>query len=198
MPEVPGDPARSYTPEQERTLSVRLKTLLEAIYHGKLSAVSFTVALLQNWHHMLFEGIKDHAGRLRSRNFGDDPVFGLNRGLPRAKVPQAMEAYAVGVRRRLRALADIDRGELRYFEAALHVCLWSQAEFIRIHPFMDGSGRLGRVITPHLMVQTRVPIICSKRPKKEYFDALNEYHARGELRPLVDLYMQEFSEQSRG
>jgi hypothetical protein len=61
------------------------------------------------------------------------------------------------------------------------------AAFERIHPFLDGNGRVGRLLTNLILVRLGYPpAIIQKRERERYLDALN--HAdRGDPGPLGEL-----------
>ena len=48
-------------------------------------------------------------------------------------------------------------------------------EFVRIHPFDDGNGRIARLLTNYiLMKDDYLPLIILSSDKKNYLDALNQ------------------------
>lgn len=66
--------------------------------------------------------------------------------------------------------------------------------FLRIHPFWDGNGRIARLIANVSVIRAGYPpIIIPKEHRREYIDALSEYHlsvgtvaGRGDLLPEID------------
>ena len=61
------------------------------------------------------------------------------------------------------------------------------AEFIRIHPFDDGNGRVGRLITSYLCLQAGFPVsIIPVSVRDSYLQALNAAD-QGDLTPLRNL-----------
>ncbi len=79
-------------------------------------------------------------------------------------------------------------------EARFHI------RYIRIHPFEDGNGRTGRILTNYnLCNQNKAPIIISSRERKKYFSFINkndadslalffEKKSKEELEVMLDLY----------
>ena len=53
-------------------------------------------------------------------------------------------------------------------------------KFERIHPFMDGNGRTGRMIMNFILLKNRLPpTIIRKKTRKEYLEALRESDTSG-------------------
>jgi len=64
----------------------------------------------------------------------------------------------------------------------------SHAEFERIHPFLDGNGRAGRLVTNLVLVRLgRPPIIIEKRDRSRYLAALRKAD-RGDDGALSELF----------
>jgi Fic family protein len=62
------------------------------------------------------------------------------------------------------------------------------AQFERIHPFLDGNGRAGRLVTNLVLVRLGYPpAIVYKRERPRYLDALNKAD-RGDAGPLGELF----------
>lgn len=81
--------------------------------------------------------------------------------------------------------------ELNPIEAAA----WVHAEFVRIHPFVDGNGRTSRLIMNYrLMENGFLPISIDKNERLEYFNRLEEYAVNGNLTPFAD-FIAELEEQ---
>lgn len=70
----------------------------------------------------------------------------------------------------------------------VELAAWTHAEFVRIHPFIDGNGRASRLIMNYqLMINGFLPISIAKENRLEYYNALEAYAAKGDLTPFTDL-----------
>lgn len=79
-------------------------------------------------------------------------------------------------------------------EARFHI------KFIRIHPFEDGNGRTGRILTSYnLCKANKAPIIINSKERKKYFEYINnnnidgltkffERKSKEELEVMLELY----------
>ena len=69
----------------------------------------------------------------------------------------------------------------------IELAAWAHAEFVKIHPFVDGNGRTSRLIMNYqLMVHGFLPISIAKESRLDYFEALENYAVEADLKPFVD------------
>jgi Fic family protein len=58
-------------------------------------------------------------------------------------------------------------------------------EFESIHPFVDGNGRIGRVLINYLLIREGyVPINIAFVDRSRYYDAFSEYHRRQNIKTM--------------
>lgn len=77
----------------------------------------------------------------------------------------------------------------------IELAAWTHAEFVRIHPFVDGNGRTSRLIMNYqLMSNEFLPVSVNKEDRLEYFSYLEEYAVNGNLVPFAD-FIAELEEQ---
>ena len=70
----------------------------------------------------------------------------------------------------------------------IELAAWTHAEFVRIHPFIDGNGRTSRLIMNYqLMINGFLPVSIAKESRLEYYNALEEYAVNGNLEPFSEL-----------
>ncbi len=69
----------------------------------------------------------------------------------------------------------------------IELAAWTHAEFVRIHPYIDGNGRTSRLIMNYqLLVHGYLPISVAKENRLDYYNALEKYAAGGDLTPFAD------------
>lgn len=76
----------------------------------------------------------------------------------------------------------------RGFDNAIELAAWTHAEFVRIHPFVDGNGRTSRMIMNYqLMLAEFLPVSIAKEDRLAYYEALEAYAVRGDLGPFAEM-----------
>ena len=69
----------------------------------------------------------------------------------------------------------------------IELAAWTHAEFVRIHPFVDGNGRTSRLLMNYqLMINGYLPVSVDKEDRLDYYNALEQYAAHGKLEPFAD------------
>ena len=51
--------------------------------------------------------------------------------------------------------------------ASLDLCAWAHAEWVRIHPFANGNGRIARLLANSLSMRYEIPPFVRLRPRPE-------------------------------
>ena len=69
----------------------------------------------------------------------------------------------------------------------IELAAWTHAEFVRIHPFIDGNGRTSRLLMNYqLMSRGFLPISVDKEKRLDYYNALEKYAVKKDLQPFID------------
>ena len=72
-------------------------------------------------------------------------------------------------------------------EGALTAVAYFHAKFENIHPFADGNGRTGRLLMNYFLVRHgHPPIVIHEEDRKGYYEALEAWDSRQELKPLCE------------
>lgn len=141
----------------------------------------FTGGDLCAWHQRWLGGIYDWAGRYRQVNMSKD-------GFPFAAarlVPGLMAEYSRTVLAAHTPCVDMD--DARLVQALAH----THAEFILIHPFREGNGRLGRLLNTMMALQAGLPLLdfdgIRGAAKQRYIAAIHAAQANDYL-PLEKVF----------
>ena len=134
-----------------------------------------SVELILKLHKTLLSNIRDEiAGKFRS-------------GKEWVRVGTHIGANPEFVDGLMQELVDKYNNSDDYF---LEKIAFFHAEFENIHPFADGNGRIGRLITNEQLDMLGLPpiIIPNKSKNEEYYPALEEYIKTGKINRLMELF----------
>ena len=131
---------------------------------------------LRDWHRRWLGPIYEWAGNYRTVTMSRD-------GFPFAAVPQLPKLMQSFDQRYLQIYTScngMNKDELINAMARCHV------EFIIIHPFRDGNGRLGRLLATVMALQAGMPVLDFEpieKDKGRYIEAIHTGHA-GDDEPM--------------
>lgn len=141
----------------------------------------FTDNDLCTWHRRWLGGLYDWAGRHRQVNMSKD-------GFPFAAarlVPDLMTDYSRTVLAAHTPCAHMDDARLLQALARTH------AEFILIHPFREGNGRLARLLNTMMALQAGLPLLdfdgIRGAAKRRYIAAIHAAQVN-DYRPLEEVF----------
>lgn len=70
----------------------------------------------------------------------------------------------------------------------IELAAWTHAEFVRIHPFLDGNGRTSRLLMNYqLMAKGFLPVSIAKEDRLAYYNVLDQYAAYGRLDDFAEM-----------
>jgi Fic family protein len=70
----------------------------------------------------------------------------------------------------------------------IELATYTHAEFVRIHPFSDGNGRVSRIIMNYQLIKNNfLPISIKTKDKSIYYDVLEEYAINNNINPFVEM-----------
>jgi Fic family protein len=123
------------------------------------SKVSITQDVIQRLHEVVTKGLLEDAGKYRNTNVR---ITGSSTTPPDfSKIVKIMDEF----------IKDIKEFNIHPLKKAAFI----HYELARIHPFVDGNGRVARLLTNlYLMEQGYPPIILKKTERQLYYKALNK------------------------
>jgi Fic family protein len=195
---IDDDPIRKYTDVESSRLTKNILALSERIRSDDCKTKSYSTNLICSWHRQLFDGVRDHAGRHRNKDYGEDRLtFGPNRSTARADVPAELDRYALVCRNLISELNERMDNTLpaEFVGEVIKAALYLHAELIRIHPFRDGNGRIGRLLMTFILAKFDIPPLVIEAPRQEYIDCINHYYQQKDIEPLYNLSLRIYNNQ---
>ena len=126
--------------------------------------------IIQEIHELVTKGIIEESGKYRTENIR---ITGSKTTPPSySKIVKLMEEY----------ISNIKELKVPPIKKAAYI----HHELVRIHPFIDGNGRVGRLITNlYLMKIGYPPIVLKKEERRKYYQVLQKADD-GDLSPLTN------------
>ena len=144
-----------------------LQRLYEEVLVKHLPNRVLTVEDLKTWHRRWLGNVFEWAGQERSVNMGKDGfMFAAS-----AQIPRLLADFERSCLARWTPCHDMDTDALVDAIAITHV------EFILIHPFREGNGRLSRLLADVMAVQSgRLPLDYStwNTDRPAYYQAIHQ------------------------
>lgn len=136
---------------------------------------SFSGWQIRNIHQLVLQGIDNHnAGKWRDINV---TVAGAQHTPPNhTKLPELVDAFVEWYNGPAQQLHPVERAALVH------------ADFVGIHPFVDGNGRTSRLLMNlELMKAGYPPCIITVENRLAYYQALDDLHSKGEQQGFIEL-----------
>jgi cell filamentation protein len=117
--------------------------LYEYVFDAGKSYEALNFQIIQNWHRLWLGNIYDWAGELRMVNMskGGFPFTGATH------IPKLIQSFEQGYLSKFSDLGNYSE------EALVHFLTESHIEFILIHPFREGNGRISRLLMDVMVTQ---------------------------------------------
>lgn len=161
--------------------------------------------MAQAWHRQIFQGVHlpvpYYAGEIRDSDpsypelFGYEVAVGVHRGVGSRRVPAELawlEKAMQEAASKLDAVIQVgslpaDKGELR---AVLTFAAHAHGEWVRIHPFANGNGRIARLWANWCALRYGLPLFIRLRPRPksaDYAEAASD-SMRGDHRKMLTVF----------
>lgn len=153
--------------------------------------------MAQEWHRRLYEGVAVpvpcYAGEFRDSDprfpelFGYEVQVGDAPGVPSARVPESLAQFEQSLQRAAsEADAQLPAGqEPRGYEDILGIVQFAavvHGEWVLIHPFANGNGRVARLWANWIAVRYGLPPFVRLKPRLEgvFYSAAAQSSMRGD------------------
>lgn len=130
---------------------------------------------IRNIHRLVLKNIDDdNAGRYRTINV---TIAGARHTPPdQLQVPERMAAFVIWYDGSAQQLHPVERA------ARVH------ADFVGIHPFVDGNGRTSRLLMNlELLKAGFPPVVIAVEQRLRYYEALDQAHTEGDYGDFISL-----------
>jgi len=167
-------------PRDAARISRNARQVLKEIVAHRNVRTPPSVAHAQQWHRDIFQGctlpVAYYAGEVRNSDsqfpelFGYEVVIGPNPGVPSMDVPDHLAKFERAAQQAAVAIDQIvpvasspttapDLQSVAEFASFLH------GEWIRVHPFANGNGRIARLWANWALVRYGLPAVLRAQPR---------------------------------
>jgi Fic/DOC family len=166
------------TPQVRNRIMDNLAGLLPDVIASGRRRDEPTVDLVTDWHRRMLDGVAlaepevvggfrgsgPDGGRLKRYRVTVDQVEAVRPGRVRSEMSlfgRRMDEKVAALDPLIPAKAPPERRE----HQVIALCAWAHGEFIRIHPFADGNGRMARAVILWLETRYGLPVFVDLRPR---------------------------------
>ena len=144
-----------------------------------------SIDLTKEIHRIVFKNSKSFAGQFRK--LGEEVVVRNRLGeIMHEGAPQSRVLFLL---KELVEWYNINKNKY----PALILAAVVHNQFENIHPFRDGNGRVGRILLNNILLKNGLPpISIDLKNRSEYYQSLQAYQKKHDLRPTIDLFVKEY------
>lgn len=172
------DDAEERTPrDRERGRENRGRAFREMVQMATGSR-RLTAEVVAEWHRTLFEGLSivpdpcylgGYRGSAHPWLTDYEVVVGMNDGVPAKAVGHQLGMLFLTLGARMadlaRAIAPDHRKSAAEIERVAELAAWLHGEWVRIHPFANGNGRVGRLLANYVLARFRLAPVLRLKPR---------------------------------
>ncbi|MCH7850236.1 MAG: Fic family protein [Nanoarchaeota archaeon] len=159
----------------------------EAITFIRKTKENISLDLIKEIHRIVFKNSKDFAGEFRKR--GEEVVIRtgtgiiVHEGAPSSRVVTLLKELIMWYNKYKNEYPGI------LLAAVVH------NQFENIHPFVDGNGRVGRILLNNILLKNNLPPLnIDLKNQREYYSTLQVYENEGNIRPTIELMLKEYKD----
>lgn len=180
-------------------LGQNLASLLRQVRDESRRRDKPSLDLARSWHQKIMKGLAvpnpAMVGGFRGEAGLDDIEvrIGRHRGIAPANVARALSEYEHRLQRAVHRLDELipPQAELSgdQLAAVIELCAWAHAEWVRIHPFANGNGRVARLWANSIAMRYGLPPFAALRPRPGGgYESAGEAAMRGEWLQTASLF----------
>lgn len=182
-------------------LGRNLASLLRRIRDEARRRDKLNLSSARNWHREIMDGLAvpnpAMVGGFRGEaGLHDIEVrIGRHHGIAPANVARALSEYERRLQRAVERLDELIPPDANLsgdqLVAVIELCAWAHAEWVRIHPFANGNGRVARLWVNCIAMRFGLPPFATLRPRPGgRYESAGEAAMRGEWLPTAALFRQ--------
>ena len=182
-------------------LGRNLASLLRRIRDEARRRDKLNLSSARNWHREIMDGLavpnRAMVGGFRGEaGLHDIEVrIGRHHGIAPANVARALSDYERRLQRAVERLDELIPPDANLsgdqLVAVIELCAWAHAEWVRIHPFANGNGRVARLWVNCIAMRYGLPPFATLRPRPGgRYESAGEAAMRGEWLPTAALFRQ--------
>lgn len=158
----------------------------EAIRFVRQTKEHISLKVIKEIHRIVFKNSKPFAGKFRKKG-QDVVILDSSHRIVHEGAPHSRIVHLLG------ELVDwYNKHKEKYPALVLAAVVHNQFE--NIHPFVDGNGRVGRILLNNILIKHGLPPINIDFKKRlEYYATLRAYDANKDVKPTIDLYLKEYA-----
>lgn len=157
----------------------------EAIKYIRKTREHISLPLVLKLHKIVFKNSKSFAGGFRKE--GEEVVVKtksgeiVHEGAPSSRVKSLLKEL----------VEWYEKHRKKYSALVLAAVVHNQFE--TIHPFIDGNGRVGRLLMNNILIKNSFPPVNIEiKNVKEYYSSLQAYQKKRDLKPTLELMLKEY------
>src|SRR5450756_2330652 len=186
-------------PGSSLRIEANLRAILADILAGAPRRIPPTVGMAQAWHRVAYANISlpvpYYAGEVRDADPAFPELIGSAQGVTSADVPAALVAFEAGMQAVMRQLdprlpVGTRPATAVNLRAVLLAAAIAHGEWIRIHPFANGNGRIARLWANWAVVRYGLPLFVSLRPRPAglLYAGAAAASMRGDYEPMATVF----------
>jgi fido (protein-threonine AMPylation protein) len=161
--------------------------------------------MAQEWHRQVYAGVRlpvtYFAGEIRDSDsrfpelYGYEVAVGPQRGVESRLVPAELEGFETAMNEAVAALDPVIPGngsptDVAQLRSVLTLCAHAHGEWVRIHPFANGNGRIARLWANWCALRYGLPPFVKLKPRPEgyLYAAASALSMRGEHELTVAIF----------